>query len=64
MEKLFIDCRVHFAQNDPIIAQMGSYESVIITCVTHLTQGCFSLLTHHTQSLSYESVSVLSYGMF
>ena len=62
MEKLIHWFSVRFAKNDLIIAQMGSYESVIII-VTHVAQGCLSLLTHHTESMSYESVSVLSYGM-
>ena len=64
LKNVFNDCSLRFAQNDLIIAQMWSYESFIITCIAPLTLGCFSLITHHTESLSYESVSVLSYCMF
>ena len=59
-ENLFNDCSMRSAQNDLIIAQMWTHESVIITCFTPLTLTC----QHATQSPSYELVSVLSYGMF
>ena len=63
-KNVFTDCSVRFVQNDLIISKCEAMKVLSLSIIQLESLGCFWLITHHTESLSYVSVSVLSHGMF